>query len=154
MSLNERLEGDVKKAMKEGDPLKVSVLRMILSAVKTLQIDKNIKSLDDDGVIQILQRHVKQHRESIEQFGKGGRPDLVEKERSELKILEEYLPKQLTDEELTAVVKAVISETGAADKAAAGKVIKAVMEKVKGKADGKAVSNLVQSILLDNRDHI
>ena len=158
MSLNERLESDVKKAMKEGDPLRVSVLRMVLSAVKTLQIEKNIKSLDDEGVIQILQRHVKQHRESIEQFGKGGRPDLVEKERAELKILEEYLPKPLTDEELTAVIKAVISETGAAGKAATGTVMKAVMERVKGKADGKAVSNLVQSIfqsiLLDNRNHI
>ena len=147
MSLYERLDSDVKSALKEGRSLKVSVLRMVLSTIKTLQIEKNIKSLDDDSVIQILQRHVKQHRESIEQFTRGGRPDLADKESSELKILEEYLPKQLTEEELIAIIKTVVSETGAAVKSDTGKVMKAVMEKAKGKADGKTISKLVGQLL-------
>ena len=147
MNLYEKLDSDVKIALKEGNALKVSVLRMVLSTIKTLQIEKNIKSLDDDGVIQILQRHAKQHRESIEQFGKGGRQDLVDKEKSELKILDEYLPKQMTEEELMVLVKMAITETGAVMKSDTGKVMKAVMEKAKGKADGKTINRLVGGLL-------
>ena len=147
MTLYERLDTDTKRALKEGNSLKVSVLRMALSAIKTLQIEKNIKSLDDDAVIQILQRQVKEHRESIEQFGKGGRSDLVKKESAELKILQEYLPKELTEEDLMPIVKAAISETGAVTKADTGKVMKAVMEKVKGRADGKTINMLVGQLL-------
>ncbi len=147
MSLYERLDSDVKSALKEGNPLRVSVLRMVLSTIKTLQIEKNIKSLDDDSVIQILQRHLKQHRESIEQFGKGGRSDLVDKEKAELKILEEYLPEQLSEEELTAVVKTAIAETGAVAKSDTGKVMKIVMGKAKGKADGKIINKIVLQLL-------
>ena len=147
MSLYERLDSDVKCALKEGNSLKVSVLRMALSAIKTLQIEKNIKSLDDDGVIQILQRQAKQHRESIDQFGKGGRQDLVDKEKSELKILDEYLPQQLSEEELMVLVKAAIADTGAVAKTETGKVMKAVMEKAKGKADGKTINKLVGQLL-------
>ena len=147
MNLYERLDSDVKKALKEGNSLKVSVLRMVLSVIKTLQIEKNIKSLDDDSVIQILQRNAKQHRESIEQFGKGGRQDLVDKESSELKILDEYLPKQMTEEELRALVKTAIADTGAVLKSDTGKVMKAVMEKAKGKADGKTINKLVGELL-------
>ena len=149
MPLYEKIESDVRRAMKASDPMRVSVLRMALSEIKMLQIEKNIKQLDDDGVAQILQRHVKQHRESIEQFTKGGRADLANKESAELKILEEYLPEQLTVDELTAIVKAAISETGAAGQGDTGKVMKAVMEKTKGRADGKAASQLV-TILLAN----
>ncbi|MFA6320667.1 MAG: GatB/YqeY domain-containing protein [Candidatus Omnitrophota bacterium] len=147
MSLYEKLEIDVKSALKEGNSLKVSVLRMALSTIKTLQIEKNIKSLDDGGVIEVLQRHAKQHRESIDQFTKGNRPDLADKEKAELKILGEYLPEQLAEEELTEIVKATISEIGAASKQDTGKVMKALMEKVKGKADGKAISSIVAQIL-------
>ena len=147
MNLYEKLDSDVKSALKEGDALKVSVLRMVLSTIKTLQIEKNIKSLDDDGVIQILQRHAKQHRESIDQFGKGGRQDLVDKEKSELKILDEYLPQQLSEEELMVLVKAAIADTGAVAKTETGKVMKAVMEKAKGKADGKTINKLVGQLL-------
>ena len=147
MTLYEKLDSDVKRALKEGDALRVSVLRMALSTMKTLQIEKNIKSLDDEAVIQILQRHAKQHSESIDQFGKGGRPDLVAKEASELKILEEYMPKQLSEEELMIIVKAAIAETGSSVKADTGKVMKAVMEKVKGKASGKTINKLVGQLL-------
>ena len=147
MGLYEKLDSDVKVALKEGNVLKVSVLRMVLSTIKTLQIEKNIKSLDDDGVIHILQRHAKQHRESIDQFTKGGRQDLADKEKSEMKILDEYLPEQMSEEELLVLVKAAIADTGAALKSDTGKVMKAVMEKAKGKADGKAISKLVGQLL-------
>ena len=147
MNLYEKLDSDVKIALKEGNALKVSVLRMVLSTIKTLQIEKNIKSLDDDSVIQILQRHAKQHRESIDQFGKGGRQDLVDKEKSELKILDEYLPKQMTEDDLMVLVKLAITETGAVMKSDTGKVMKVVMEKVKGKADGKTINRLVGGLL-------
>ena len=147
MNLYEKLDSDVKSALKEGDSLKVSVLRMVLSTIKTLQIEKNIKSLDDDSTIQILQRHAKQHRESIEQFGKGGRQDLVDKEKAELKILDEYLPQQMTEEELVAVIKTAIADIGAVAKSDTGKVMKAVMEKAKGKADGKTINRLIGQLL-------
>lgn len=147
MTLYERIDGDVKRSMKEGDALKLSVLRMALSAIKSLMIDKNLKTLDDDGVAQILQRQVKQHRESIDQFTKGGRSDLADKEKAELKILEEYLPKQMSEEEVAAVIKAAMAETGAVTKADTGKVMKVIMEKTKGKADGKMVNQMVQQLL-------
>lgn len=147
MGLYEKLDADVKSSLKEGNALKVSVLRMALSTIKTLQIEKNIKALDDSGVIEILQRHVKQHRESIDQFTKGGRPDLADKEKAELKILEEYLPEQLGEEELTKIVKEIVAEMGAVTKKDTGKVMKALMEKVKGKADGKVVSSIVGQML-------
>jgi hypothetical protein len=147
MGLYEKLDADVKSSLKEGNALKVSVLRMALSTIRTLQIEKNIKALDDGGVIEILQCHVKQHRESIEQFTKGGRPDLADKEKAELKILEEYLPEQLGEEELTKIVKEIVAEVGAVTKKDTGKVMKALMEKVKGKADGKVVSSIVGQML-------
>ncbi len=147
MSLYERMEQDTRRALKKGDSLRVSVLRMALSTIKTLQIEKNIKAMDDDGVIQILQRHVKQRRESIEQFTKGSRIDLADKEKAEQKILEEYLPKQLNDEEVTCIIKTVMAESGAVTKSDTGKVMKAVMERVKSRSDGKTVSRLVGQIL-------
>ncbi|MDD5427735.1 MAG: GatB/YqeY domain-containing protein [Candidatus Omnitrophica bacterium] len=147
MNLYEKLDTDVKNALKAGDALKVSVLRMALATIKTLMIEKNLKSLDDNGVIEILQRHVKQHRESIDQFTRGGRADLADKEKAELKILEGYLPEQLGEEELAKIVKATIAEVGASTKKDTGKVMKAVMDKIKGKADGKAVSSIVQQVL-------
>ncbi|MFA5143101.1 MAG: GatB/YqeY domain-containing protein [Candidatus Omnitrophota bacterium] len=147
MNLYEKLNSDARAALKTGDRLKLSVLRMALSVMKTLQIEKNIKVLDDDNTIQILQRQVKQHRESIEQFTKGARADLAEKETAELRILEGYLPKQLSEEELTVIIKAAISETGAVAKPDTGKVMKVVMEKAKGKADGKVINRLVQGLL-------
>ncbi|MDD3905060.1 MAG: GatB/YqeY domain-containing protein [Candidatus Omnitrophica bacterium] len=147
MNLCEKIEDDVKRAMKAGDSMKVSVLRMVLSAVRMLQIEKNVKTLEDDSVAQILQKQVKQHRESIEQFTKGARGDLADKEKAELKILEEYLPKQFTTDELMVIVKAAVSETGAIAKSDMGKVMKIVTEKTKGRADGKTVSQMVGQFL-------
>jgi len=147
MELHRRLEDDMKAALKEGDSIKLSVLRMVVSAVKTLQIEKNVKAAEETDILQILQKQVKQHRESIEQFEKGKRQDLADKEIKELKILESYMPKQLSEEEVTAIVKEAIAETGAVAKSDMGKVMKQVMDKVKGRADGKVVNQAVMRLL-------
>lgn len=147
MGLSKTIETDVKTAMKEGDALKLSVLRMLLSAVKMFAIEKNVKEVADGDVLQILQRQIKQHRESIEQFEKGKRQDLADKERKELKILEIYMPEQMSEGELLEIVKSAIKDTGAATKADTGKVMKAVMEKAKGRADGKVINQLVAGLL-------
>ena len=146
MELYQKLEGDSRAALKQGDAAKLSVLRMLLSAVKMLEIEKNAKPQDAD-ILQIIQRQIKQHKESIEQFEKGNRPDLVNKEQAELDILQKYVPAQMNEDEATAIVKATIQELGTTSKADTGKVMKAVMEKVKGKADGKLISQLVMSLL-------
>lgn len=147
MDLYGRLESDMRAAMKEGDAVKLSVLRMVVSAVKTLGIDKNLKSVQESDVLAILHRQIKQHRESIEQFTKGSRKDLAEKEAAELKILEKYMPAQMSPAELETLVKTVITELGASTKADTGRVMKAVMEKAKGACDGKSVNMVVMSLL-------
>jgi len=147
MGLYKTIETDVKIAMKQGDPLRLSVLRMLLSAMKMLAIEKNIKEPADGDVLQILQRQIKQHKESIEQFEKGKRQDLADKELKELKILEAYMPEKMGESELQELVKDAIKETGAATKADMGKVMKAVIEKAKGRADGKTINQLVADLL-------
>ena len=147
MTLFEKIESDMKVALKEGSSVKLSVLRMVVSAVRMLEIEKNVKVPQEADVLQILQRQVKQHRESIEQFEKGSRQDLADKEKTELKILESYMPEQLTENEITAIIKLAMTETGASLKSDMGKVMKAISEKVRGKADGKTVSALVMKLL-------
>lgn len=147
MTLYEKLDQDCKAAMKEKDAVKVSVLRMVIAAVKMLEIQKNIKAALDADVVQIVQKQIKQHKESIDQFQKGNRPDLADKEAAELKILEAYMPRQMGDEEIAAAVQAVITELGASTRADAGKVMKAVMERLRGKADGKTVNAIVSRCL-------
>ena len=147
MSLYKKIDDDMKSALRQHEALRLSVLRMLVSAIKMRQIEKNVKDLDEAEIVQIIQRQIKQHRESIAQFEKGNRPDLVEKEASELKVLEAYMPQQLTDDELAAIIKQAIAESGAAAKSEAGKVIKLVMEKAAGKADGKRVSQAVMALL-------
>ena len=137
----------MKAALKEGDSAKLSVLRMVVSAVKTLEIDKNVKTAAEADILQILQKEVRQHRESIEQFRKGKREDLVSKEMNELKILESYLPRQLSEEEVVAIVKEAIADVGASAKSDMGKVMKQAMEKAKGRADGRAVNQAVMRLL-------
>jgi uncharacterized protein YqeY len=97
--------------------------------------------------MQILSRQIKQHKESIEQFKKGNRPDLADKEASELSILESYMPAQMSEDEVVAIVKTAISETGAIAKSETGKVMKAVMEKARGRVDGKTVNQIVMKLL-------
>ncbi len=147
MNLYQTIEQDMRSALKQGDTIKLSVLRMAVSAMKMLMIEKNLKTVEDGDTLQVIQRHVKQHKESIEQFKKGNRNDLAEKEMAELKILEGYMPKQLSEDEILNIVKECINQSGAATKADAGKVMKLAMEKVKGKADGKVVNQLVIGLL-------
>lgn len=147
MDLYARIETDMKSALKEGNAVKVSVLRMVISAAKMLVIEKNLKSVSEGDILQILQRQIKQRKESIEQFEKGKRQDLADKESQELKILESYLPKQLSEDEIKSIIKEAIAETGARAKSDMGKVMKVVTEKTRGRADGKLVSQLVTGML-------
>ena len=137
------LENDLKEAMKQKNEVKLSVLRMVKAAMINLKIEKKVEKLDDDDVLRVLAKEIKQHRDSIDGFSKGNREDLVAKEKQELAILEAYMPKQMAPEELLAIIRQVIKDTGATSPADMGKVIKAVMEKTKGAAEGKTVSQLV-----------
>ena len=147
MSLYQKIESDLRDALKQGDTVKVSVLRMVLSSVKLYELEKTTGKIEEADIVQIIQRQIKQHRESIEQFTSGKRQDLVDKEAEELKILETYVPKQLEEAELINIIKETVAETGASAKSDSGKVMKAVMEKVRGKADGKIVNRLVMGLL-------
>ncbi len=147
MAILQKIEDDVKSSMKERDEVRTNTLRGIKSSVKMFLIEKIKKEATDEDVIAVIQKQVKQRRDSIEEFKKGNRLDLAEKEERELKILESYLPAQLSAQELEAIVNKVISSSGASSKADMGKVMKLVMEETKGKADGKAVSSLVSSKL-------
>ena len=146
MGLKERLEEDLKKAMRERDVLRRSVLRLIRSEVHNEEIALQ-KPLDDDGIVGVLSRQVRQRRESIYEFRKGQREDLVQREENELAVLQEYLPPQLTVEEITALVQGVIRETGAQAPGDKGKVMGRLMPQVKGKAEGSAVNEVVAKLL-------
>jgi Uncharacterized conserved protein, COG1610 len=146
MSLKEQIDADYKAAMKARDDLKVSVLRLLRSAIHNAEIDKQ-RALTDDEILGVIQSEVRKRRESIEAFQQGGRQDLVEREQAELAILESYLPKALTHEELEALVRETIREVGALSVRDMGKVMSALMPKVRGRADGREVSNLVRQIL-------
>ncbi|ADU96496.1 GatB/YqeY domain-containing protein [Thermovibrio ammonificans] len=146
MGLKERLKADMKEALKAKDKVKLSTIRMINSLIKNAEIEKR-GELTDDEIVQLLMRYAKQRREAIEMYEKGGRPDLVEKEKAELAVVESYLPKQLSEEELVELVKQVIAEVGASSPKDMGKVMKAVMPKVKGRADGSLVNRIVKELL-------
>ncbi len=136
----------MKQAMKSQDKFRLSVIRMVRSAIKNIEIDQR-KTLDDNEVLDILSREIKQRRDSLQDFEKAGRDDLAESVKAEIAIIGEYLPQQLTEEEVTAIVQSTIQETGASSKADMGKVMAALMPKVKGRADGKLVNRLVQQSL-------
>jgi uncharacterized protein len=137
----------MRDAMKQKDSLKLSVLRMAIAAVRNTEIVKKVKKLEEPDVLQVMQKMIREHRESITQFEKGGRPDLVDKETRELEVLQEYVPKEMGLDELTSIVKTAVQESGSTSRADAGKVMKAVMERVKGKAGGKIVNKIVLSLL-------
>lgn len=146
MSLMDRLYDDMKTAMKNKDKSKLSVIRMLISSVKYAEIEKK-SSLSDDQIIDVLSREIKQRRDSLQEFEKANRTDLVEKTKEELIIIQDYLPEQLTEEEVKKIVQETVQEMGAKDKSEMGKVMSAVMPKVKGKADGKMINKLVMEIL-------
>ncbi|ASA95421.1 MULTISPECIES: GatB/YqeY domain-containing protein [Anoxybacillus] len=146
MSLLERLNNDMKQAMKNKEKDKLSVIRMVKSALQNEAI-KLGKTLTEDEELTVLSRELKQRKDSLQEFEKAGRTDLVDKVKEEITVLELYMPKQLSEEELVQIVKETIAEVGASSKADIGKVMGAIMPKVKGKADGSLVNKLVQQHL-------
>ncbi len=146
MLLWEKLADDMKAAMKAGDALRVSVIRLVRSEVRNAEIAKGAP-LTEDEVMQVVAKEAKRRREAIEQFRKGNRADLVEKETAELQILSQYLPEQLDQAEVVRIAREVISELQAASKSDKGKVMSVLMQRVRGRADGKLVSQIVDSLL-------
>lgn len=136
----------MKEAMKASQPNKVGTLRMLISEIKKREIDKR-SPLDEGEIHKTIQSMMKQRQDSIEQFTKGNRPDLADKEKEEVSYLQVYLPQQLSAQEVEALVVAAISETGAAGPADIGKVMKAVLAKAGGRADGKVVNELARTKL-------
>lgn len=145
--LMEKIDSDFKRAIKEKDALRLSVLRLLKTAISNKMIELKVNELNDSGIIALIRKDVKRHQDSIEQFKKGNRGDLVEKEETELKILKSYLPKEASPEEIKEIVKKIIEETGAGGKKDFGRVMKAAMEKLKGAADGKIVSSIINELL-------
>ena len=146
MSLLERLNTDIKQAMKDKNKEKLSVLRMVKSSIQNESI-KHGRDLTEEEELTVLSRELKQRKDSLHEFDKAGREDLVHKLQGELAIVEHYMPKQLTEEEISEIVKQTISDVNATSKADMGKVMGALMPKVKGKADGNLVNKLVQQHL-------
>ncbi|MCQ9208169.1 MAG: GatB/YqeY domain-containing protein [Omnitrophica bacterium] len=147
MNIREKIENNFKEALKRKEPLVVSVLRMVKAAIQNKEIEKKGKDLEEAEVIQIIAKQIQQHHDSIEQFTKGKREDLVKKETQELEVLKKYLPKQLSEEEVVNIVKKAIAEVQAKAQQDFGKVMKVVMAELKGKADGKLVSQMVNRLL-------
>ncbi len=151
MNLLERLESDMIKAAKARDSERLGAIRFVRSQTKNRQIELR-RELKNEDVVEVLSRIAKQHRESIEQFQEGGRDELVKHERRQLSVVEEYLPAQLGEQELLEILSGVIEETGAAGPRDIGMVMKTIMPRVKGRADGKIVKALVQSRLTGGED--
>jgi uncharacterized protein len=147
MSLQDRLSQEIKSAMLAKDADRLGALRMLKSAIGYLLIEKKIEALPDADFISLVQKEVKKRRDSIEQFEKGGRPELAAKEKQEITVLEGFLPQPFSAEELEKLVRDAIAETGAASKKDMGPVIKAVQAKAAGRADGKTISQLVGKLL-------
>ena len=146
MTLQEKLRADLRQAMKGRDNKRSSLIRLVLAGVKNAEIDKGAP-LDDSGVIDIISREVKQHRESISEFSKGNRADLVAKEEDELALLLEYLPPQMSREEIAEAARKVIEQVGARNPGDKGKVMSQLMPQLKGKAEGREINDVVSELL-------
>lgn len=146
MSLKEQLNESMKTAMKARDNLRLSAVRMVRSAIKNREIDSRIE-MDDQGIIEVISSLVKQRRESIRMYQEGGRTDLVEKEEAELAVLMEFLPAQLSPDDINRLIDQIIAETGATGARDMGRVMKMLAPLTAGKADGKAVSDAVKQKL-------
>ena len=149
MNLTERIDGELKTAMREKNATKLSVLRMLKAAMTNTAIEKSGAhgELSDADAVQVVRKQVKQRQDSIESFEKGGRAELVAKEKQELSILQLYLPQAMSGEEVAKVVRETIAEVGATSRTQMGAVMKAVQAKVAGRADGKTLSTEVQKQL-------
>ncbi len=146
MLLKEKIQEQLKEAMKSRDKVKTRTLRMVIAALKNFEVEKMGEATDEE-IIQIIQKEVKRRKEAIEEYKKAGREELAQSEREELEILMEYLPKQLTEDEIRSLALEVIKEVGASSLKDLGKVMKVIMPKVKGRADGKVVNRIVREIL-------
>jgi len=146
MNLEEQLMEEMKQAMKTGDKARLSTIRMIRSSLKNKEIELR-RRLEDEDVIKVIQGMVRKGEESLEQFRSGGRKDLVEKEQAEIEILKSFLPQPLSQEEMIKIIDETIRETQASSLKDLGKVMKAVMPRLGGKADGKVINQLVKERL-------
>ena len=147
MSLQARLSQEIKAAMLAKDADRLSTLRLLKSAVAYSELERETDNLSDGEFVTVVQKEIKKRRDSIEQFEKGGRLELAEKEKKEIPVLESFLPQPLSPAELEQLVKTSIQELGAASKKEMGPVIKAVQAKAAGRADGKSISTLVGKLL-------
>lgn len=146
MSLKEQLLEDLKIAMRDKDVIRKNTVQMARAAVLQIEKDNRI-TLDDDGILDVLTKEVKKRRDSMPEFEKSGRQDLIDSLKTEIEILLQYLPQQLTEEELEPIVRQTVAEIGAASVKDMGKVMQAVMPKVKGRADGKMINQIAKRIL-------
>ena len=146
MSLKDQLNDNLKVAMRSRDKLRTQTLRILKSAIRYAEIEVGAE-LDDQGLLAVIAKQAKQRRDSIAEFKKGGRDDLVEKEAAELAILESYLPAQMSEDEIKAKAEAVIAELGVTDMKGMGQVMKQLMSELKDQADGKVVNQIVRQLL-------
>ena len=149
LALQERLMADLKEAMKSGDKTRLSVVRMARAAIKNAEIAKG-NPLDDAGVIDVLSKEAKQHRESIAEFSKANRQDMVAGEEAELAVILEYLPQQMSREEVVTIARQVIEEVGAQGPRDKGRVMSKLMPQLKGKAEGRLINEIVTQLLGDS----
>jgi len=147
MSLQQRVNDELKSSMLARQALRTGTLRMLKAALGYAQIEKKTETLSDADVVTLIQREAKKRRDSIEEFEKAGRTEMAANEKAELEVLSEYLPKALSAEELESLIREVITEVGATSKKDMGAVMKAAQSKVDGRADGKSVSALVSRLL-------
>ncbi|MDH7490635.1 MAG: GatB/YqeY domain-containing protein [Anaerolineae bacterium] len=146
MTLQEKIMNDMKEALRSGDELRKSTLRMLRSAIGYKEVEVQ-HPLSDDEVLDVIAKQVKQRQDSITEYAKGGRQDLVDQERAEMEILMSYLPQQLTREEIEALARQAIQKLGVTDIKQQGLVMKELMPQVKGRADGKLVNEVVRQLL-------
>jgi len=145
--LSQQIDSDFKQAMKDRQPVKVSTLSLLRSQFKYVMIDKKVDAIEDADVISVIKKQIKQRQDSIEQFEKGGRLDLAQKEKDELDILKGYLPAEMSIAEIETVILAIVQETGSQGLKDMGKVMKEASARLAGRADNKAVSETVKKIL-------
>lgn len=145
--LSEKIDSDFKQAMKDKNPVKVSTLSLLRSQFKYVMIEKKAEKIEDIDVIAVIKKQIKQRQDSIEQYEKGGRQDLADKEKEEYTILKTYLPEEMSADDIEKIVNEIVKETGAQGMKDMGKVMKDVAPRLAGRADNKAVSEAVKKIL-------
>ena len=144
--LKQKLSDDLKQAMKSGDKVRRSVIRLLMAAIKNAEIARQ-KTLNEADLFGVINKEIRQRRESIEAFKQGNRPDLVQQEEAELAILQQYLPQQMTREEIMAAARQVIAEVGAQGPGDKGKVMPKLIAQLKGSADGREINAVVSELL-------